>query len=128
MSIVFKPDMPAIDKFLNSQAGPVGRWLAKQGFKVLARAKRQVGVRTGALRASLHMRHYRDSRGQYVRIGSSLSYARLHHQGSKPHLITPKEKQVLRFYSRGRIVYARAVLHPGNKPNRYLTDNLRLYT
>lgn len=115
-----------LDFVLNNPSGDVGRYLARKGRTINIAAKAQVGVRTGALRASIHMRHLRDSRGQFVRIGSALNYAYLHHEGSKPHVITPNRAQVLRFTTRGRVVYAHAVMHPGTKPNRYLTDNLRL--
>lgn len=94
----------------------------------MAAAKAQVGVRTGALRASIHMRHLRDSRSQYVKIGSKKKYAYMHHEGTKPHLITPNRAHVLRFVSRGRLVYAHAVRHPGTKANKFLSDNLRLVT
>lgn len=125
MDVIFRPDLKAVDIFLNSPNGPVGRYLRKVGLRILAAAKRQVGVRTGALRASLHMRHLRDTRGQYLRIGSSLRYAYLHHEGTKPHLITPKKKQVLQFTTKGRVVMTHLVRHPGTRPNRYLTDNLK---
>jgi len=115
-----------LDFVLNNPSGDVGRHLARKGRLITMAAKAQVGVRTGALRASIHMRHLRDSRGQFVRIGSALNYAYLHHEGSKPHVITPNRAQVLRFVNRGRVIYAHAVMHPGTKPNRYLTDNLRL--
>ena len=72
------------------------------------------------------MRHARDIRGQYIRIGSAMNYALLHHEGSKPHMIKPDRAQVLRFTSRGRVMYAHSVMHPGTKPNRYLADNLGL--
>lgn len=115
-----------LDFVLNNPSGDVGRYLARKGRLVTMAAKGQAGVRTGALRASIHMRHLRDSRGQFVRVGSALNYAYLHHEGTKPHVITPNRAQVLRFANRGRIIYAHAVMHPGTKPNRYLTDNLRL--
>ena len=115
-----------LDFMLNNPLGDVGRYLAKKGRMVQAAAKAQVGVRTGALRASIHMRHLRDSRGQYLKIGSELNYALLHHEGSKPHLIVAKRATVLRFVNRGRVVYAHSVMHPGTKANRYLTDNLKL--
>lgn len=115
-----------LDFMLNNPSGDVGRYLAKKGRIVQAAARSQVGVRTGALRASIHMRHLRDSRGQYVKIGSALNYALLHHEGSKPHLIVPNRATVLKFATRGRVVYAHAVMHPGTKANRYLTDNLKL--
>lgn len=116
---------PAMDRFLLSPSGDVGKYLAKKGRLIEAGAKRQVGVQTGALRASIHMRHFSDPRGQYVKIGSSLNYARMHHEGTKPHLIRPNTAHMLRFYSKGQIVFAHMVRHPGTPANRYLTDNMR---
>ena len=126
MPAVFVPRKAEMDFLLNSPSGTVGRYLARKGRLITAMAKAQVGVQTGALRASIHMRHSRDSRGQFVKIGSSLNYALLHHEGTKPHIIVPDRATVLRFVSRGRVVYAHAVMHPGTKANRYLTDNLKL--
>jgi len=126
MAVVVNIFKTELDFVLNNPSGDVGRYLARKGRLIMMAAKAQVGVRTGALRASIHMRHLRDSRGQFVRVGSALNYAYLHHEGSKPHVITPNRAQVLRFVNRGRIIYAHAVMHPGTKPNRYLTDNLGL--
>lgn len=120
--VVFRP---AMDTYLNSPSGQVGKYLARKGRLIEAAAKRQVGVQTGALRSSIHMRHFTDPRGQYVKIGSPLKYARLHHEGTKPHLIRPNTAHMLRFQSRGQIVFAHLVRHPGTPPNRYLTDNMR---
>jgi hypothetical protein len=115
-----------LDFMLNNPSGDVGRYLAGKGRMIKMAAMAQVGVRTGALRASIHMRHLRDSRGQFVKIGSSLNYALAHHEGTKPHLITPNRAQVLRFTRGSTVVYAHAVMHPGTKPNKFLTDNLGL--
>jgi hypothetical protein len=123
-TVVFR--QPAFENFKNSPSGDVGRYLHRKGLLVTAAAQRQVGVKTGALRASIHMRHFRDTRGQYIRIGSSLPYARLHHEGTRPHIIRPNTQQVLRFVSRGQVVFAHSVNHPGTRPNKYLSDNLRL--
>jgi len=118
---------PVIDRLLDQPGGAVGRYMRARGLRVLAGAKRQVGVKTGALRASLHMRHMRDPKGQYVTIGSSLPYARMHHEGTRPHLIRPTTPTgVLRFVTRGQLVITHLVQHPGTRPNRYLTDNLKL--
>lgn len=116
-----------LDRYLNQPNGEVGKFLRKRGLLILAAAKAQVGVRTGALRASLHMRHLRDTRGQYVRIGSPLPYARMHHEGTRPHIITPNRAQVLVFRTRGQVVHTHLVRHPGTRPNRYLTDNMRRF-
>lgn len=114
-----------LDFVLNNPSGMVGRYLAKKGREVEVAAKAQVGVRTGALRASIHMRHLRDSRRQYVMVGSRLNYALLHHEGSKPHMIAADNAKMLRFVKGGAVIYAHSVMHPGTKANRYLTDNLR---
>jgi hypothetical protein len=111
---------------LDSPSGDVGRYLARKGRMVQVAAMAQVGVRTGALRSSIHMRHLRDTRGQFVRIGSPLNYALAHHEGTKPHRITPNRAQVLRFVRGSTVVYAHSVMHPGTKPNKFLTDNLSL--
>ena len=115
-----------LDYLLNNPAGPVGRSLARRGRKVLAAAKGQVGVETEKLKNSLRMSHERSARGQFVRVGSKLNYALVHHQGSRPHIITPKRSQVMVFSKGAQIIYATSVRHPGTEPNRYLTDNLYL--
>jgi hypothetical protein len=65
-------------------------------------------------------------RFQQLRIGSDNEIALLHHNGSRPHAISARGPQVMRFSNRGRMVYSRQVAHPGTKPNRYLSDNLYL--
>lgn len=114
-----------LDNLLNDPNGEVGRWLKGKGREIQNLAKAKVGVRTGKLRNSLHMRHMRESRGQYVWIGSTLDYALAHHEGTAPRTIVPKSGKVLRFVSRGQIVYAHSVQHPGTKANRYLSEALK---
>lgn len=49
-------------------------------------------------------------------------------KGTRPHIIRPKPnrpKPHLRFTIDGRIVYAKIVMHPGNKPNDFLIKALR---
>jgi len=124
MVVKFVPNKPVMDYVLNNPSGMVGRELASRGHMLVVAAKMQAGFSTGRLKASIHMRHSRDMRGQYVKVGSNLNYARIHHEGTKPHLIVANRAQVLRFTSGGRVVYTRAVKHPGTRPNKYLTDNL----
>jgi hypothetical protein len=114
-----------LDHYLNSPGGKVGEHLAKKGQMILIRSKMQVGRRTLALRASIHMRHSRDPRGQYIQIGSSLPYARMHHEGTRPHKIYPVRRKMLRFVSKGQVIYAYEVNHPVTKANKYLTDPMR---
>lgn len=120
--VIFYPNMKFL---LDEPSGPVGRDLAKRGERVRDGARRQVGVKSGALRASIHKRHKKDPRGQYVWVGSELPYAYLHHEGSRPHIIAAKRASVLKFARGGQIVRTPVVRHPGTKPNRYLSDNLK---
>jgi hypothetical protein len=116
-----------LQNFLNGRLTPVGRHLHKKGKLVERAAKAQVGVDTRRLRKSIHMRHHIGATGQYVKITASTPYALMHHEGTRPHIITPKNGPVLRFTGKtGASVHARVVRHKGTKPNRYLTDNLRL--
>lgn len=116
-----------LDRVLFRRDGNVGRYLIKRAIIVKAKARAQVGKDTGRLRQSINWKYGRNAIGPYVDIGSPLRYAYLHHEGTRPHLIVPKKAQVLRFSSRGTIVYTHKVRHPGTKPNRYLTDNLRWF-
>ena len=118
-------DYPELNDLLNSPAGLVGRELTKRGERVARAARSQAGVRTGALKSSIHItKRGRFTGGQYVQVGSYLPYALLHHQGTKPRVIVPTKRRVLRFFVKGLLVFTPFVLNKGTRPNRYLTDNL----
>ena len=110
---------------LNSPTGMVGRHLRKIGLEILTGARAMVGVRTGNLRRSLHMRQGLRGRVQYVAVGSNLRYAEAHHEGTRPHRIDPRGGRVMRFNVGGTVVYARRIDHPGTKPRKYLTIPMR---
>lgn len=115
-----------IDFAVNDPRGDVGVELNKKGRRVLSGAQRRVGVETGGLKAALKMEHRRDGVGQYVWVGARHRLAQIHHEGTRPHKITPRTHKALRFSVGSRIVYAREVNHPGTRPNRYLSDSLYL--
>jgi hypothetical protein len=117
----------ALARELRAPSGMVWNYMARRGKLALEAAKRQVGVRTGALKMSIHMKHLANATGQYIWIGSNKNYAYIHHEGSRPHLITPSRASTLRFTSGARIIYSRSVLHPGTRPNRYLSSQLKYF-
>lgn len=123
--VTFKPNKQ-MDFMLQNQYGEVGRYIARKGREITLAAKRQVGVSTGRLKESIHMRHRRDGMGQFVEVGSTVNYALIHHEGARPHIIIANRAQTLRFSSGGRVIYTRQVAHPGTRANRYLKDNLYL--
>lgn len=117
-----------LSKELNTSSGIVWKFLEAKGKKAVIAAKLQVGVKTGALRQSIHMKHLSNASGQYLWIGSMKNYALLHHTGTRPHIIAPKNPNgKLVFTPRGgtRVIAVRQVRHPGTKPNPYLSNQLR---
>lgn len=87
-------------------------------------SKRDVGVRTGALRASISGYHLGNSTGQYAGVRAVRPYALMHHEGTRPHLIKPNSAPQLVFMSKSRIIRTSIVHHPGTKPNKFLSNNL----
>lgn len=126
MRTLLSLDKGQLDFFLNDPSGDVGKELARRGRAILLASKRQVGKDTGELERSIHMLHQRVGGIQQLWIGSDNKIALIHHEGSRPHAIEARGIDMLRFSSRGRMVYTRAVMHPGTKPNHYLSDNLSL--
>ena len=61
-----------------------------------------------------------------VKITSTNIHSLFVHEGTRPHRIVPRRRGgVLRFQVGGRTVYARAVNHPGNRADKFLTRALR---
>lgn len=111
----------ALYKLLNSPKGAVGLHMRKIGLEILAGSKSMVGIRTGRLKRSLAMRQGVRGRVQYVAVGSNVSHALMHHEGTGPHKITASPGRIMRFNVGGKVVYAHKVNHPGTKPRKYLT-------
>lgn len=124
MAVIFVPNRPGQAELLLSPSGPVGRHLIKLGNKLERLAQHDVGVKTGALRASITSRLTVQSTGLVMTVGSANRVAYLHHEGTKPHVILPRRANALRFEMHGKIVIARKVNHPGTKANPYLSGNL----
>ena len=125
MAVIINLYDGVIDYELNQPGGMVGRYMDRTGDKMVAGAKAQVGVRTGALRASIHKRRERWARGQLFEVSAVTPYAYMHHEGTSPHVIVGHGGRNLRFMSRGKVVYTKVVHHPGTRSNKYLTDQLR---
>lgn len=113
-------------KIVNDPKGPVIPELRRIGRVIVAAARAQVGKDTGALANSIHYNIQRWGGLPEVWIGTYHHIAYIHHEGTRPHAISARGAQFLRFSSRGRVVYDRTILHPGTKPNRFLTDNIYL--
>lgn len=138
----FQPNPKGMADFIRSPNGPVLRDLLRRGDMLIKLAKAQVHLgrspEVGSIRGTggRSQPHLRDTivkrtdmsraSGPVVMVGSDAApKALIHHEGSRPHIITPRRATVLRFMgSSGQVVFTKRVRHPGTKPNRYLTDNL----
>jgi hypothetical protein len=118
-------DKAALHMVLNTPSGNLWGAMEKRGNAIVRDAKKKVGVKTGALRSSIHKRHLGNATGQYLWIGSKLNYAYAHHEGTRPHTITPSKAPLLVFRSGARVIKTTAVKHPGTRPNPYLTAAMR---
>lgn len=121
-SVEYVPD----PRYFSGTNGDVYRHLGKLGREIERGAKRMVGVDSGALRDEIHYVIKHDQAGPYVEIGANLPYAKMHHDGTRPHVIAARNTRFLRFTQRGKVVYAQRVYHPGTRPNRYLTVPMTL--
>lgn len=79
-------------------------------------------TKTGDLVRSLKMRGIGTNRFEIYHDQRIAPHARFVHWGTKPHIIRPKNKKVLRFVPRGgnAFVFAKIVHHPGYKGDPYL--------
>lgn len=139
-------DPAAIAAFVADRNGPVMRDVVVRATRVQDAARKQVrlghigggenaksrGQRSrarGNLRYSIVKRVVETNGQPSVMVGSDNPIALLHHEGTKPHVIRPRNAKVLAFWGgegNSQQMFARQVNHPGTKPNRYLTDNLHL--
>ena len=117
---------PNFNYMLNGAGGMVDIDMRRRALTVQAAARKQVGRQTGILQKSIHSRRSRDTFGPYWYVGSTVSYAYMHHEGTRRHTITRSGGGKLRFATSGGIVFTPIVRHPGTKPNRYLKDSLYL--
>lgn len=114
------------NKLLRGKDGMVFNHIDTLGKRLLRLAKRQVGKKTMALYKSMKASTASTGRGGPVAtVLADNKIAMIHHNGSRPHIITPRRQTTLRFPVRGKMVYTKIVNHPGTKPNRFLTDSLR---
>jgi hypothetical protein len=106
--------------------------LMRRGTNVQQGARALVGKRTRKLEMSIVKRLDHRDGVPVVIVGTDVSYAVLVHEGTPPHVITPRNRQVLRFPAPGAsasspgVVFAKVVHHPGTTGQRFLVRALPL--
>ena len=127
MAVIWVANQPVIDSIRFNPGDMIGRDLNRRLRTLEFRARMSAGFKTGRLRERIKRSGPKlNPRGLEGQVGSSVRYAAAHHEGARPHIILPRKPGgTLRFRIAGRVVFARRVNHPGNKPNRYLSRHLR---
>jgi len=75
-----------------------------------------VPVDTGRLKNSIGMRR---EGGRKIIVEAKAPYAGFVEYGTRPHVIRPRRKKVLRFEVDGKVVFTTRVYHPGTSPQPY---------
>lgn len=84
--------------------------------------------KTGVLERSQTVDYTRTPNSVKWTAKAEAPYALFVARGTRPHVIRPSRKTVLRFMGRrGVFVFARSVNHPGTRPNRWWDDTLTDY-
>lgn len=122
----FVPNPRGQTEVLRSSRGPVAKHLLKLGNLTQRYARKDVGKRTGRLARSIHVQLTSVGTGLMVRVGSDNKIALLHHEGTRPHIIRPRNASALMFTVNGRVVFAAKVNHPGTRANPYLLRSMAL--
>lgn len=120
----WEPDKLGLSYVLRHPKGPVGEYIKDRTATLYVLARFQVGTKTFDLYKSIGFDVKSGADGLVGTVTAADRKAIMHHNGTRAHLIYPNKAKTLRFSSRGRIVYAKVVRHPGTKPNKFLTDNL----
>lgn len=108
----------------------VRRALLIRGVAVQTEAKKRLNetprrINTGRLRNSIQLQELFARGLPVVRVGTNVSYGLIIHNGSRPHVIRPRNASVLAWQGPNGMIFARSVMHPGFKANPFLVDGLR---
>lgn len=123
VSTSFNLDRTRVERMLRLPGGLVYRNMERRVRRVEAEAIRGA---PGSMKQRIRVQIQRAPGGEFRGVVKVEHRAAIFVvNGTRPHLIRPVRARVLRFTVGGRVVYARLVRHPGNKPNDFLRKALR---
>ena len=102
-----------------------GKDVTRVTLKVLNRAKVLTPVDTGNLRASHQFRIKQSTNKITGEVFTKVKYALAVHEGRRPVVIRPKNKQALAFFWHGQPMVRKWVSQPGRPGRPWLRDALR---
>ncbi|MEU3042275.1 hypothetical protein ABZ700_15210 [Streptomyces diastaticus] len=107
----------ALARLLRLRNGPVERRLRERTRRVADIAAREA---PGSMGDYVDWRVENGPRGLRGVVVCNHHAVRFVLDGTRPHLIRPRRRNVLRFQIGGRVVYSKLVRHPGTKANDFM--------
>ena len=103
-------------------AGLASPYIAETTRRALNASRVGSPVDKGIMRASHEMTMQVRRTAVIGRVHVPVKYARMVHDGTRPHIIRPRRKQALKFFwkKKGVTVIAKMVRHPGTKARPWL--------
>jgi hypothetical protein len=125
VSTSFNLDRTRVERMLRLPGGMVYRNMERRVQRVEAEARRRAPGSMGS-GSNLTVQIRRGPGGDFQGVINSRHPASLYVLGgTRPHVIRPVRARALKFTVGGATVYAKVVMHPGTKPNRFLQEALR---
>lgn len=116
-------DLTALRRDLERRANITARNTASDWE---SRLRRTSPSDSGNMRQRTTVKARPTASGATIEAKVDTDYAHIVRSGQRPHTITPRtDGGVLAFRSRGSLVFARSVNHPGAQPNTWWDDALR---
>jgi hypothetical protein len=123
VSTSFNFNRGRIERMLRLPGGMVYRNMERRVRRVEAEAIRRA---PGGMGRTIRAQIRRGPGGEFQGVINVRHPAALYVVGgTRPHVIRPVRARALRFTIGGQVVYAKAVFHPGTKPNDFLRQALR---
>ncbi|MEV3895294.1 hypothetical protein [Streptomyces anulatus] len=122
MSVEVRIDQGAISRLLRRRGGRAFRTLSAKTERVAALAEAGAPGRMGD---RVTWRVVEGPRGLQGVVSCDHPAVHFVLNGTRPHLIRPRRKSVLRFEVGGRVVFTRLVRHPGTRANDFMGRALR---
>lgn len=97
-------------------------WLDQVGDRLVEVMRDKAPDRSGELRNHI----VKISEPGKVRVGIyGVPYARYVIEGTRPHVIRPRQASALAFRIGGKLVVVKVVHHPGTRPNTFMKDSVK---
>ena len=113
MAVSVSIDRSAFDRLVGNRAGNA---LMRRRAERIAKRARELSARNGSIPAGIVVGPVVGNKVSVISTNPNTLFV---HNGTRPHKILPRTRQFLRFTVGGRVVYARAVSHPGYKGNPF---------